>query len=150
MTTSIASDRYDVIRSILEDLASKPFSFGAINAIIAKPVLRNSAIISSELLARSIWAIKRREITPTETARFLSIVYTVEDVDAFINAYDEFAPNCYNQDEDLKISTPWCMPWLATVKCVIGAEETDTPESLGKKAALADCADIRFIYGKRK
>ena len=57
MTTSIASDRYDVICSILEDLASKPFSFGAINAIIAKPVLRNSAIISSELLARSIWAI---------------------------------------------------------------------------------------------
>ena len=57
MMTSIASDRYNVIRSILEDLSSKPFSFGAINAIIAKPVLRNSAIISSELLARSIWAI---------------------------------------------------------------------------------------------
>ena len=35
MMTSIASDRYDVIRSILEDLASKPFSFGAINALIA-------------------------------------------------------------------------------------------------------------------
>ena len=60
------------------------------------------------------------------------------------------APNCYVQDADLKTSTPWCMPWRTTVKCVIGTKETDTPESLGKKAALADCADIRFIYGKRK
>lgn len=148
--TSTSSVRYNAIRVILAGLASEPFSIDAIHEIMEQPVLKNSVIITSKLLIREVWAIKRREITSREAARFLSIVYTAEDVVAFMDAYDEFAPDCYNQDADRETSTPWCMPWLATVKCVIGAEETDTPESLGKKTAIADCADLRFIYGKRK
>ena len=141
--TSIASDRYNAICVILASLVSEPFSIDAIHDIMAEPVLRNSAIISSKLLIREVWAIKTGEITAREAARFLSIVYTAEDVVVFMDAYDEFAPDCYNQAADRETSTPWCMPWLASA---MGAEKTDTPESLGKKTAYADYDAVKWFF----
>lgn len=141
--TSTISVRYNAIRVILAGLASEPFSIDAIHEIMEQPVLKNSVIITSKLLIREVWAIKRREITPREAARFLSIVYSADDVVAFMDAYDEFAPDCYNQDADRESSTPWCMPWLASA---MGAEETDTPESLGKKTAINDYNAVKWFF----
>ena len=141
--TSTISVRYNAIRVILAGLASEPFSIDEIHEIMEQPVLKNSVIITSKLLIREVWAIKRREITSREAARFLSIVYTSDDVVAFMDAYDEFAPDCYNRDANCETSTPWCMPWLTSA---MGAEETDTPESLGKKAACADYDAVKWFF----
>ena len=141
--TSNISVRYNAIRVILTSLASEQFSIDAIHEIMEQPVLKNSVIITSKLLIREVWAIKRGEITTRDAARFLSIVYSADDVVAFMDAYDEFAPDCYNQDADRETSTPWCMPWLASA---MGAEETDTPESLGKKTACADYDAVKWFF----
>ena len=77
-------------------------------------------------------------------ARFFATIYTSEDVDAFLAAYDAAAPKCYDQDKDLETPTPWCCPWLTGA---MGAEKGDTPETLGRKAACMDYQELETLFG---
>lgn len=106
-------------------------------------VLQNSAIAGPEAV-RNALSVAGRRLPLEKIARFFSVVYTQEDVHAFIAAYAAAAPEGYDQDEDLETSAPWCMPWL---KGAMGAERGATPETLGRKAACMDYGELEALFG---
>ena len=105
--------------------------------------LKDCAIASPEAVQHAISASSRRLILE-KIARFFATVYTAEDVDTFLAAYDGAAPAVYNQEDDLETPTPWCMPWLDGAMV---AEKGDTPETLGRKAACMDYRELETLFG---
>ena len=106
-------------------------------------VLKDCAIAIPASVQHAIYASSRR--LPMENlARFFATIYTQEDVDAFLAAYDAAAPAVYNQDDDLETGNPWCMPWL---NGAMGADKGDTPETLGRKAACMDYQELESLFG---
>lgn len=113
------------------------------NKFLFPDVLKACYIASPEAVQHAIYASSRR-LTLEKLARFFATIYTQEDVDAFLAAYDAAAPAVYDQEDDLEAPTPWCMPWL---NGAMGAEKGDTPETLGRKAACMDYQDLESIFG---
>lgn len=127
------------ITAALHDLAKK----STITTEDLPEVLQNSAIAGVEAVQNAIHAIGYH-MSLEQAARFFATVYTEQDRDAFLAAYEAAAPSCYDQEADLETSAPWCCPWLTGA---MGAEEGDTPESLGRKAALIDYRDLEICFG---
>ena len=131
------------ITAALHDLAKK----STITTEDLPEVLQNSAIAGVEAVQNAIHAIGYH-MSLEQAARFFATVYTEQDRDAFLAAYEAAAPSCYDQEADLETSAPWCCPWLTGA---MGAEEGDTPESLGRKAALIDYRGPRdLLRGRRR
>lgn len=139
MTTTTIEAR---TASILEALRPSVSAL-AKNKFLFPDVLKACYIASPEAVQHAIYASSRR-LTLEKLARFFATVYTQEDVDAFLAAYDAAAPEVYNQEDDLETPTPWCMPWL---NGAMGADRGDTPETLGRKAACMDYGDLEALFG---
>lgn len=107
------------------------------------PVLQNSCIASTEAVRNAIHMIGYH-ITLNQVARFFATIYTEQDRDAFLAAYEAAAPACYDQEADLETSAPWCCPWLTGA---MGTEKGDTPETLGRKAACMDYQELETLFG---
>lgn len=142
MTTTTIETRTAEILEALKDL--RPY-VGTLekNKFLFPDVLKGCAIASPEAVQHAICASSRR-LPMEKFARFFATVYTAEDVDTFLAAYDGAAPAVYNQEDDLETPTPWCMPWL---NGAMGAEKGDTPETLGRKAACMDYQDLEALFG---
>lgn len=142
MTTTTIEARTAAITEALEAL--RPY-VGALekNQFLFPDVLKACYIAGPEAVQHAICASSRR-LTMEKLARFFATVYTQEDVDAFLAAYDAAAPEGYDQDADLETSAPWCCPWLTGA---MSADEGDTPESLGRKAAFIDYRDLEICFG---
>ena len=139
MTTSAIETRTAEIATALKDLTSK----SPITTYDLPEVLHNSAIAGTETV-RNALSVAGRRLTLEKLARFFATVYTAEDVDTFLAAYDGAAPAVYNQDDDLETGNPWCMPWMTGA---MGAEKGDTPETLGRKAACMDYGELEVLFG---
>ncbi len=139
MTTTTIETRTAEIAEALNTLSRKP----DLTANDIPPVLQNSCIATPEAVRNAIHAIGYH-LTLEQVARFFATVYTEQDRDAFLAAYEAAAPACYDQEADLETSAPWCCPWLTGV---MGAGEGDTPETLGRKAALIDYRDLEICFG---
>lgn len=113
------------------------------NKFLFPDVLKDCAIASPETVQHAIYASSRR-LPMEKFARFFATIYTEQDRDAFLAAYEAAAPACYDQEADLETPTPWCMPWL---NGAMGAEKGDTPETLGRKAACMDYRDLEICFG---
>lgn len=105
-------------------------------------VLQNSAIAGVEAVQNAIHAIGYH-LTLDQVARFFATIYTEQDRDAFLAAYEAAAPACYDQEADLETSAPWCCPWLTGAS---GAAEGSTPASLGRDAALAVYEELDTLF----
>lgn len=105
--------------------------------------LKDCAIATPESIQNALYASGRR-LPLEKIARFFATIYTLTDITAFTEAYDAAAPEVYNQDDDIMTGTPWCMPWMTGA---MGAEKGDTPESLGRKAACMDYANLETFFG---
>lgn len=142
MTTSAIETRTAAILNALETL--RPY-VSAIekNKFLFPEVLKGCYIARPKAVQHAIYASSRR-LTLEKLARFFATVYTEEDVNTFLAAYDAAAPEVYDQEDDLETPTPWCMPWL---NGAMGAEKGDTPETLGRKAACMDYQDIEALFG---
>lgn len=140
MTTTTIEARTAEILNALETL--RP-SVDTLTEGMLPDVLKACYIASPETVQHAIYASSRR-LTLEKFARFFATVYTQEDVESFIAAYDAAAPAVYNQDDDLETGNPWCMPWLTGA---MGANKGDTPESLGRKAACMDYGELEALFG---
>lgn len=142
MTTTTIETRTAEILEALKDL--RPY-VGTLekNKFLFPDVLKACYIASPETVQHAIYASSRR-LTLEKLARFFATVYTAEDVDTFLAAYDGAAPAVYNQEDDLETPTPWCCPWLTGA---MGAEKGDTPETLGRKAACMDYQELETLFG---
>ena len=142
MTTTAIETRTAEILNALETL--RPY-VGTLteNKFLFPDVLKGCAIASPEAVQHAICASSRR-LPMEKFARFFATIYTQEDVDAFLAAYDAAAPDVYDQEDDLETPTPWCMPWL---NGAMGAEKGDTPETLGRKAACMDYRELETLFG---
>lgn len=105
--------------------------------------MKDCAIATPESIQNALYASGRR-LPLEKIARFFATIYTLTDITAFTEAYDAAAPEVYNQDDDIMTGTPWCMPWMTGA---MGAEKGDTPESLGRKAACMDYANLETLFG---
>lgn len=145
MTTTTIEARTAAIIEALETL--RPY-VGTLteNKFLFPDVLKACYIASPEAVQHAICASSRR-LTLEKLSRFFATVYTAEDVDTFLAAYDGAAPAVYNQEDDLETPTPWCMPWL---NGAMGAEKGDTPETLGRKAACMDYGELEALFGPDK
>lgn len=145
MTTTTIEARTAAITETLEAL--RPY-VGTLekNKFLFPDVLKACYIASPEAVQHAICASSRR-LTLEKLARFFATVYTAEDVDTFLAAYDGAAPAVYKQEDDLETPTPWCMPWLTGA---MGAEKGDTPETLGRKAACMDYQELESLFGPDK
>lgn len=128
---------------ILEALEALRHSVDPLTETMFPAVLKDCAIAIPASVQSAIYASSRR-LTLEKLARFFATVYTAEDVDTFLAAYDGAAPAVYNQNDDLETGNPWCMPWL---NGAMGAEKGDTPETLGRKAACMDYRELEFLLG---
>lgn len=142
MTTTTIEARTAEILNALETM--RPY-VGTLekNKFLFPDVLKACYIASPEAVQHAICASSRR-LTLEKLARFFATVYTAEDVDTFLAAYDGAAPEVYNQDDDIMTGTPWCMPWMTGA---MGAEKGDTPETLGRKAACMDYGELEVLFG---
>lgn len=142
MTTTTIETRTAEILEALKDL--RPY-VGTLekNKFLFPDVLKGCAIASPEAVQHAICASSRR-LPMEKFARFFATVYTAEDVDTFLAAYDGAAPAVYNQEDDLETPTPWCMPWL---NGAMGAERGATPETLGRLAACMDYGELEKLFG---
>jgi len=140
MTTTTIEARTAAITEALEALRH---SVDTLTENMFPAVLKDCAIAIPASVQSAIYASSQR-LTLEKLARFFATVYTAEDVDTFLAAYDGAAPAVYNQDDDLETDNPWCMPWL---NGTMGAEKGDTPESLGRKAACMDYRELEFLLG---
>lgn len=142
MTTTTIEARTAEILNALETM--RPY-VGTLekNKFLFPEVLKACYIASPEAVQHAIYASSRR-LTLEKLARFFATVYTAEDVDTFLAAYDGAAPAVYNQEDDLETPTPWCMPWMTGA---MGAEKGDTPETLGRKAACMDYGELEKLFG---
>lgn len=142
MTTTTIEARTAAILEALEAL--RPYvSALEKNKFLFPEVLKACYIASPEAVQHAIYASSRR-LTLEKLSRFFATVYTAEDVDTFLAAYDAAAPEVYDQEADLETPTPWCMPWL---NGAMGADRGDTPETLGRKAACMDYGDLEALFG---
>lgn len=139
MTTTTIETRTAEITAALKALTSK----STITTHDLPEVIQRSAIAGAEDVRRAIY-ISCPGLPLEKIARFFATVYTEEDVHTFLAAYAAAAPEGYNQDDDLKTSAPWCCPWLTGA---MGASEEDTPETLGRKAACMDYAELESFFG---
>lgn len=140
MTATAIETRTLAILEALEDLYP---SVDTLTEGMLPDVLKACYIASPEAVQSAICASSRR-LTLEKLARFFATVYTAEDVDTFLAAYDGAAPAVYNQEDDLETPTPWCMPWMTGA---MGAEKGDTPETLGRKAACMDYGELEALFG---
>lgn len=142
MTTATIEARTAEILNALEAL--RPY-VGTLteNKFLFPDVLKDCYIASPEAVQHAICASSRR-LPMEKIARFFATIYTSEDVDAFLAAYDAAAPECYDQDKDLEAGTPWCCPWITGA---MGAEKGDTPETLGRKTACMDYRELEIVFG---
>lgn len=141
MTTTAIETRTAEILNALEAL--RPYvSALEKNKFLFPDVLKGCAIAGPEAVQHAICASSRR-LPMEKFARFFATVYTQEDVESFIAAYDAAAPAVYNQDDDLETGNTWCMPWLTGA---MGANKGDTPESLGRKAACMDYGELEALF----
>lgn len=142
MTTATIETRTAEILNALETL--RPYvSALEKNNFLFPDVLKGCYIASPASVQHAIYASSRR-LTLEKLARFFAIVYTQEDVHAFLAAYEAAAPACYDQEADLETSAPWCCPWLTGA---MGASKGDTPETLGRKAACMDYSELETLFG---
>lgn len=137
-TTTTIETRTAEITAALKALTSK----STIKTHDLPEVIQRSAIAGAEAIQNAIHAIGYH-LTLDQVARFFAIIYTEEDRDAFLAAYEAAAPACYDQEADLETSAPWCCPWLTGA---MGAENGDTPEALGRKAACIDYRDLELCF----
>lgn len=140
MTTTTIEAR---TAEILEALEALRPSADTLTEDMLPEVLKDCAIATPEAIRNAIYASGRR-LPLEKLARFFSTIYTLSDITAFAEAYDAAAPEVYNQDDDIMSGNPWCMPWL---NGAMGAEEGDTPETLGRKAACMDYQELELLFG---
>lgn len=144
MTTSAIETRTAEILEALEAL--RPSADTIVDTLTEDMLpapMKDCAIATPESIQNALYASGRR-LPLEKIARFFATIYTLTDITAFTEAYDAAAPEVYNQDDDIMTGTPWCMPWMTGA---MGAEKGDTPESLGRKAACMDYANLETFFG---
>ena len=100
--------------------------------------LEECATAKEEIVNRVLRKI-REGADPLPFARFFDVLYSHADVNRFMDAFSEAAPEGYIQDADIETDFPWCLPWQWE-SSPLTAGEGDTPESLAK-AYVAENAD---------
>ena len=98
----------------------------------AMPEILKQCSTASEDAVKTIIRRVRKGADALPYAHFFDVMYTDADVERFIAAFADSAPEEYVQEADLDVSMPWCMPWTWE-SAPLSAEEEDTPESLARR-----------------